>query len=423
MPAPLAHLRVVDVTDVRGALAGRLLADLGADVVKVEPPAGDRERLRPPFAGGVSAPDRGLAFLYRNANKRGAVIDLHSADGWHRFCELCERADVLVENWGPTASDDTASAPPRSASATRISSTWRWRTSASPATRTLAARAAARLRRVGGAPRLGVPGSAAVLASGLRRARLRVDVRGRRRARGRDRSRATRPGPDGRGLRAGGGAERAQPVVDPARRLRAALPDAARHAAPERRRRVLRAADRGWLGARAARLAAAVEGLRGAAREPEALEGPQWEIALFRLTNADVVRMLSEEALRPRPRADVLAEARRLDVPMTPVNTPEEFVAEEQTRRRGYFRRTGFPHLGDAPFAPAPFNFSRTPAVLDRPAPAPGADDGGRFPVRRPEQPGTAEPRLALAGVRVIDLGVGVAVPRLAGSSPSSAPT
>jgi len=101
MPAPLAHLRVVDVTDVRGALAGRLLADLGADVVKVEPPAGDRERLRPPFAGGVSAPDRGLAFLYRNANKRGAVIDLHSADGWHRFCELCERADVLVENLGP----------------------------------------------------------------------------------------------------------------------------------------------------------------------------------------------------------------------------------------------------------------------------------------------------------------------------------
>src|SRR5206468_1772919 len=101
MPAPLVHLRVVDLTDLRGALAGRLLADLGADVVKVEPPRGDPGRLVPPFAGGVAAPDRSLPFLYRNANKRGAVLDLHDAGGWRRFCELCERADVLIENLGP----------------------------------------------------------------------------------------------------------------------------------------------------------------------------------------------------------------------------------------------------------------------------------------------------------------------------------
>src|SRR5437899_1549670 len=101
MPGPLAHLRVVDLTDLRGALAGRLLADLGADVIKVEPPGGDPDRLRPPFAGGVAAPDRSLPFLYRNANKRGAVLKLHDAGGWRRFCELCERADVLIENLGP----------------------------------------------------------------------------------------------------------------------------------------------------------------------------------------------------------------------------------------------------------------------------------------------------------------------------------
>src|SRR5437667_12472085 len=101
MLGPLAHLRVVDLTDLRGAFAGRLLADLGADVVKVEPPRGDPGRLRAPFAGGVAAPDRSLPFLFRNANKRGVVIDLHSDDGWHRFCELCERADVLIENLGP----------------------------------------------------------------------------------------------------------------------------------------------------------------------------------------------------------------------------------------------------------------------------------------------------------------------------------
>src|SRR5438046_9244571 len=100
MPPPLTHLRVVDLTDLRGAFAGRLLADLGADVVKVEPPRGDPGRLVPPFAGGVAAPDRSLPFLYRNANKRGAVLDLHEAGGWPRFCELCERADVLFETLG-----------------------------------------------------------------------------------------------------------------------------------------------------------------------------------------------------------------------------------------------------------------------------------------------------------------------------------
>src|SRR5262245_13558077 len=82
---PLAHLRVLELTDLRGAFAGRILADLGADVVKLEPPGGDAGRLRPPFAGGRAAPDRSLPFLYRNLNKRGAVLDLHDAGGWHDF--------------------------------------------------------------------------------------------------------------------------------------------------------------------------------------------------------------------------------------------------------------------------------------------------------------------------------------------------
>ena len=100
---PLAHLRVVDLTDLRGALAGRILADLGADVVKVEPPEGDPGRLVPPFAGNVAAPDRSLAFLYRNAGKRGAVLDLDAPHGRERFATLLAAADVLVENLGPAS--------------------------------------------------------------------------------------------------------------------------------------------------------------------------------------------------------------------------------------------------------------------------------------------------------------------------------
>ncbi|HKA28405.1 MAG TPA: CoA transferase, partial [Candidatus Binatia bacterium] len=100
-PAALGHLRVIDLTDLRGALAGRMLAELGADVVKVESPNGDPGRLRPPFVGGKAAPGASLPFLYRNAGKRGAVVDLDSVAGRDRFQRLCARADVLIENLGP----------------------------------------------------------------------------------------------------------------------------------------------------------------------------------------------------------------------------------------------------------------------------------------------------------------------------------
>ena len=86
---PLADLRVVELTDLRGALCGRILADLGADVVKV---------LRPATA---IANYETTAYRYRNANKRAVAIDLHAADGRIRFDTLLDAADVLIENLGP----------------------------------------------------------------------------------------------------------------------------------------------------------------------------------------------------------------------------------------------------------------------------------------------------------------------------------
>src|ERR1051325_10530368 len=101
MSSPLEHVRVLDLTDLRGALAGRILADLGAAVIKIEPPGGDPDRLRPPFAGNVAAADRSLPFLFRNANKQNVILDLHSDEDRRRFNDLCDRADVLIENLGP----------------------------------------------------------------------------------------------------------------------------------------------------------------------------------------------------------------------------------------------------------------------------------------------------------------------------------
>jgi crotonobetainyl-CoA:carnitine CoA-transferase CaiB-like acyl-CoA transferase len=415
MAPPLAHLRVVELTDLRGALAGRLLADLGADVIRVERRCGDGGRLTPPFAGGIAAPDRSLPFLYRNAGKRGALVDLHDAEGWRRFCRLCEAADVLVENLGPEEQRRHGLAPAEvrarhphlvhvaiadfGLSGPRAG----WR--AEP----LVALAASGALHASGFPDLppcAAPGHlahdcASVFA--VAGALLAVLDRARH----------------GRGQTIEVSVQEAAlagltpwsiPLADYARRypmLPASPPrnaDGAYHVLPTADGfiRVLPGSPRQW------REFVALLG-------EQALAGPEWDVPLYRIVNGDVTRLLASERLRTRARADVLAEARRRDVPMVPVNTPDEFVAEEQTQVRGYFRRTGFPYLGDAPFAPAPVNFSRTPAVLARPAPGPAEDDGGGFAPRTAElaRCGGGEP--ALAGLRVIDLGVGAVGPEVAG--------
>jgi crotonobetainyl-CoA:carnitine CoA-transferase CaiB-like acyl-CoA transferase len=101
MTAPLEGVRVLEVTQVMaGPYCGQLLADMGADVVKVEKPDGgdDSRRMGPPFIAGESA-----AFLAMNRNKRSLVLDLKRTEGRETFRRLAARADVVVENLRPGA--------------------------------------------------------------------------------------------------------------------------------------------------------------------------------------------------------------------------------------------------------------------------------------------------------------------------------
>ena len=99
--APLDGVRVVELADGWAAHCGRILADLGADVVKVEPPAGDSARSRPPFIGERPGPDRGLWWIALNANKRGVTLDLGHPSASRVIRRLVERADVLLESLEP----------------------------------------------------------------------------------------------------------------------------------------------------------------------------------------------------------------------------------------------------------------------------------------------------------------------------------
>jgi crotonobetainyl-CoA:carnitine CoA-transferase CaiB-like acyl-CoA transferase len=96
---PLAGVRIVDLSRVlAGPYATMTLADLGADVVKIEHPAGGDETRTwgPPFAGGESA-----YFLSVNRGKRSVALDLKDPDGRALALELCARADVVIENFRP----------------------------------------------------------------------------------------------------------------------------------------------------------------------------------------------------------------------------------------------------------------------------------------------------------------------------------
>lgn len=100
---PLAPFRVIDLTNELGQLAGRMLGDLGAQVIKIEPPGGDESRFIGPFRGDVVDPEQSLHWWTFNTNKLGVTLDLTSRRGQELFTRLLESADFLVETCPPEA--------------------------------------------------------------------------------------------------------------------------------------------------------------------------------------------------------------------------------------------------------------------------------------------------------------------------------
>ena len=100
----LPGVRVLDVGQgISGPYCAKILAQMGAEVIKVEPPEGDSARRTGPFPGDSPHPEKSGLFLATNANKQGITLDLSSSDGAAAFRKLAAGADIVIENPPPDA--------------------------------------------------------------------------------------------------------------------------------------------------------------------------------------------------------------------------------------------------------------------------------------------------------------------------------
>ena len=101
----LADVRVLELAGEVGSYAGKLFADLGADVIHIESPEGDPTRMSPPFYKDVPSTEGSLHYQHFNTSKRGMVLDITTREGKEIFLALIKTADILIENERPGSLD------------------------------------------------------------------------------------------------------------------------------------------------------------------------------------------------------------------------------------------------------------------------------------------------------------------------------
>src|SRR3989337_2249274 len=100
-PSALDDVRVLDLSGEMGLYCPKLLADLGADVLKIEPPGGDPARRVGPFYHDEIDPEKSLAFFNLNTSKRSVTLNLEDEDGRNLFRRLVATTDAVVESFTP----------------------------------------------------------------------------------------------------------------------------------------------------------------------------------------------------------------------------------------------------------------------------------------------------------------------------------
>jgi crotonobetainyl-CoA:carnitine CoA-transferase CaiB-like acyl-CoA transferase len=362
----LDGIRVLDITEDRGLYAGKFLADLGADVIKIENPVGSKARETGPFKADVPGLENSLYFIHFNTNKRGITLKLECREGKDIFKRLAKMADVIIEDFEP-----------------------------------------GKMKRIGLGYRT---------LKKLNRRVIMSSITGF----GQDGPYSQYNSPDIVNFSSGGltyisGAAEEPPVVAPCEqsylassiiaaygvlsalflRLRTSegqLVDVSAHEVVAAfSQGIMRYSVTSGTGGRTgsqffaapARIFPCQDGyvhllvyypqqwrsfweLLG---KPEALSDNAWYEAGFRARNRDLIDPITTEFTMSRTKAEITQICQSRGVPCTPVNTPADIVRDKHFKERGAIIGVGHPVLGEHSYLSPPYRFSATPGSIKRPAP------------------------------------------------------
>ena len=361
----LAPYRVLDLTGELGAFCGKLLADLGAEVIKIEPPDGDAARRLGPYKDGIPHQEGSLRFASLNVNKKGLSLSLDSQRGRDIFQRLIDSADVLIEDRPPgelaglgLADDELRGRNPGliHTSITGFGLEGPHRQYKAPDLVGLAMGGILNLSGDPGLPPCAAPETqsyyvaclhaafatvAALLARGMGAPGQLVEISAQDCLMVQEHQ-VSRYGQDGHivgreGNQHGSAAPGAVfPVQDGFAHIFVA------NTWPE---------FLDWMG------------------NPEPLTDDAWEQGSFRRANVDLLNPFVREFARgfTRDRIADAGQARR--TPVVPVNRPEDVAEDEHMKAIGFFYQGEHAHLGPARYAGAPYQMGATPPRLERTAP------------------------------------------------------
>ncbi len=385
------------MADGRGEMCGRLLSDLGADVIRVEPPGGAASRTQAPLHDGVSLP-----FATQNAGKRGVVIDHTIADGRERLLRLLDDADIWIETRAPLDTDVVRARNPGLVvlSITDFGLTGPYRDWVATDWTLLAMGGVLSRSGLPGSEPLMPPGDLALQVTAMQATWAALVAYWNRLESGRGdhidfslyeaTAQAIDPamGTVGTAQVAGYAETRDRPAPGPYPIFRCR----------DGHVRVVLLAPRQW------------HAMRAWLGEPEDLQDPELETIRGRALASDRVHAAFEQHFRERDKHELTLEGQARGVPIAPVLTPADVLAAEHFRARGAIARTELARgiMADAPTGFAEIDGCRVRSA--RRAPELGEHDDELFaePVHGPDVIGAhaGRPRRPLEGLRVLDFGV-----------------
>jgi crotonobetainyl-CoA:carnitine CoA-transferase CaiB-like acyl-CoA transferase len=367
MTAPLEGYRVLDLADERGAHCVKTLAELGADVVKVEPPHGDPTRFLPPFAGDVPSPERSLWFAYYHTDQRSITLNLDCEEGRGIFRSLCGRCDVVVESFSPGELaqkgldfESLQKINPKIilTSITGFGQDGPHAAFKAPDLVCFAMGGPMYPSGERGKPPCVAPGNLAYGIAGAWAAAGTIVALYSRAA-------------SGAGQHIDVSAQEAAAMITDSAVTRYSYDASIIHREGSTYPWItpgdLYPCKDGWVRIVAGQI---VHWRRLVAwMQDPALNDPSWENREKRNQNKRLVDDIISGFTRKFNRAELFAEGQRLGVPVTPVNTPAEYMSSDMARRRGFFMPLEHPMLGRQFYAAPPYKLSATPARKNRAAP------------------------------------------------------